>query len=79
MAEEPVDHQAEARIRRSQTARVLVVLIIAAVLTGLALDNMHDVVIGWVFGSTTAPMVIVIVVSIIGGMAIGALARKRRT
>ena len=79
MAEEPVDHQAEARIRRSQTARVLIVLIIAAALTGLALDNLHDVAIGWVFGSTTAPMVTVIVVSVIGGMTIGALLRKRRT
>lgn len=78
MAEEPVEYQAEAKIRRSQTARVLVVLIIAAALTALALDNMHDVSIGWVFGETVAPMVIVIVAAIIGGLVMGALMRRRR-
>jgi uncharacterized integral membrane protein len=78
MAEEPVEYQAEAKIRRSQTVRVLIVLIIAVVLTALALDNMHDVTIDWVFGSTEAPMIIVIVGSVVGGMIIGALMRRRK-
>jgi len=78
MAEEPVEYQAESKIRRNQTVRVLIVLIIAAALTALALDNMDEVAIGWVFGSTNAPMVIVIVASVIGGMIIGALTRRRQ-
>ena len=78
MAEEPVEYQAEAKIRRNQTVRVLIVLIVAAALATLALDNMHDVNIDWVFGSTEAPMIFVIVGSVVGGMIIGALMRRRK-
>jgi uncharacterized integral membrane protein len=78
MAEEPVEFQAETKIRRNQTVRVLIVLIVAAALAALALDNMHDVNIDWVFGSTEAPMIFVIVGSVVGGMIIGALMRRRK-
>ena len=78
MAEEPVEFQAEAKIRRNQTIRVLVVLIIATVLTALAVDNLHEVAVDWVFGSSEAPLVVVIVIATVGGMIIGALLRRRR-
>ncbi|MDJ0962545.1 MAG: hypothetical protein QNJ88_18065 [Acidimicrobiia bacterium] len=78
MAEEQVEFQAEAKIRRNQTIRVLVVLIIATVLTALAVDNLHEVAVDWVFGSSEAPLVVVIVISTVGGMIIGALLRRRR-
>lgn len=79
MPEEQVEYQAEAKIRRNQTIRVLIVLIIATVLTALAVDNLHEVAVDWVFGSSEAPLVAVIVISAVGGMIIGALLRKRRT
>ncbi len=78
MAEEPVEFQAEARIRRNQTIRVLIVLIIATLIAALAFDNLHEVSVDWVFGSSTAPLVLVIVASTVGGMIIGALLRRRR-
>lgn len=78
MSEEQVEFKAEAKIRRNQTLRVLVVLIIASVLTALAVDNLHEVSIDWVFGSSEAPLVIVIVIAAVGGMIIGALLRRRR-
>jgi len=78
MAEDPVDFSAEAKIRRNQTVRVLLILIIASVLTALALDNLHEVSVDWVFGSSVAPLVVVIVASALAGMAIGALLRRRR-
>lgn len=78
MSEEQVEFQAEAKIRRNQTVRVLVVLIIATVLTALAVDNLHEVSVDWVFGTSDAPLVVVIVIATVGGMIIGALLRKRR-
>ena len=78
MSEDQVEFQAEAKIRRNQTIRVLVVLIIATVLTALAVDNLHEVSVDWVFGSSEAPLVVVIVLAAIGGMVIGALLRRRR-
>jgi uncharacterized integral membrane protein len=76
--EEQVEFQAEAKIRRNQTVRVLIVLIIATVLTALAIDNLHEVSVDWVFGSSEAPLVVVIVIATVGGMIMGALLRKRR-
>jgi uncharacterized integral membrane protein len=79
VSEEQVEFQAEAKIRRNQTIRVIVVLIIATALTGLAIDNLHEVSVDWVFGSSEAPLVVVIVSAAVGGMIIGALLRRRRT
>ncbi len=79
MPEEQVEFQAEAKIRRNQTIRVLVVLIVATVLTALAVDNLHEVSVDWVFGSSEAPLVVVIVIATVGGVIIGALLRRRRT
>jgi len=78
VSEEQVEFQAESKIRRNQTVRVLVVLIIATVLTALAVDNLHEVSVDWVFGTSDAPLVVVIVIATVGGMIIGALLRKRR-
>ena len=78
MAEEPVDYQAEAKIRRHQTIRVLVILSIATIITAVALDNLHEVSVDWVFGSAEAPLIVVIVIATLGGMMIGALLRRRR-
>ena len=50
-----------------------------AALTALAVDNLHEVAVDWVFGSSEAPLVVVIVIAAVGGMIIGALLRKRRT
>lgn len=68
----------EQTIRRSQTVRVVSVVLLLAVIVGFAVANVHTVSVSWVFTETTAPMVLVIVLSGFVGFLIGALVASRR-
>jgi uncharacterized integral membrane protein len=71
------DERFEARIRRRQTFRLLAIAALALVAAALALDNLQDVTIGWVVGDTDAPLVIVLVVAFVLGLALGWLAGRK--
>lgn len=71
-----------AAVHRRDLARLLRLLVIAALLLALllfALDNTDDVRIGYVVGDTTGPIWLVVLASALGGLLIGALTRRRHT
>jgi len=75
-----VDPSLEARIRRRQTVRLMMIAALVVIAAALALDNLQDVTIGWVVSDTDAPLVVVLVVVFLLGLAIGWLSgRQDRT
>ena len=75
-----VDPSLEARIRRRQTVRLMMIAALVVIATALALDNLQDVTIGWVVSDTDAPLVVVLVVVFLLGLSIGWLSgRQDRT
>ncbi len=73
-----VDEGLERRIRIGQTLRVVVLVVLALVLTGLALANQDDVEVDWLFETTRGPLVVVIAISAGLGFLLGALVAWRR-
>lgn len=69
----------EHKIRRSQTLRVTLVVVLLALIVAFAVANSHTVGIDWVFAETQAPMVLVITLSGAAGFLIGALVTSRRS
>jgi uncharacterized integral membrane protein len=69
----------EHTIRRSQTLRVSLVVLLIALVIGFAVSNSHNVVVDWVFTETQAPMVMVIALSVAAGFLIGSLITSRRS
>jgi uncharacterized integral membrane protein len=55
---------------------VIVVLIVAAIMA-LAIDNRHDIQLGYVIGDATAPAWMVVTASAIAGVGIGWLVKHR--
>ena len=60
-----------------RVARVVIVVLIVAAIVALAVDNRHDVRLGYVIGDATAPAWIVVMLSAVGGVAIGWLVKHR--
>lgn len=69
----------EHKIRRSQTLRVTLVVVLLALIVVFAVANSHTVGVDWVFAETRAPMVLVITLSGAAGFLIGALVTARRS
>lgn len=69
----------EHKIRRSQTLRVSLVVVLLALVVVFAVANSHSVGVDWVFTQTQAPMVLVISLSGAAGFLIGALVASRRS
>jgi uncharacterized integral membrane protein len=69
----------EHKIRRSQTLRVTLVVVLLALIVVFAVANSHTVGVDWVFAETRAPMVLVITLSGAAGFLIGALVTSRRS
>lgn len=69
----------EHQIRRSQTLRVTLVVVLLALIVAFAVANSHTVEVDWVFAGTQAPMVLVIALSGAAGFLIGALVSSRRS
>lgn len=68
----------ERRIRASQTARVVVWVVLLGAIVVLALRNTQDVSVDWVFGDEEAPLFVVIVLSALLGGLVGAIAVWRK-
>ncbi|CAN5740013.1 hypothetical protein BH23ACT4_BH23ACT4_04030 [soil metagenome] len=69
----------EHKVRRSQTVRVVSVVVLLSLTVAFAVANSHKVGVDWLFTETQAPMVIVIALSVVTGFIIGALVTSRRS
>jgi uncharacterized integral membrane protein len=68
--------QDERRRRREQARRVSL-LALAALIVAFAVTNLKEVKVKWIVGSGHAPLIIVIVVSLVIGVALGHFAERR--
>lgn len=62
---------------RRDTARIAVLVVLAVLITVFAVLNLKTVKVDWIFGSSKAPLIIVIVVSLLVGGALTYLAERR--
>ena len=60
-----------------RVVRIVVVCVVAAVIVALAVDNRHDVRLGYVVGDADSPAWIVVVLAGVGGFVIGWLIKHR--
>jgi uncharacterized integral membrane protein len=82
--EERTEEQPERERRsRAETARTAAVVVLAVLATLFAVLNLDEVKVDWIFGSGRAPLIIVIVISLLAGIVLSyfadRLARKRRS
>ncbi len=67
---------------RAETARIATLVVVAILATLFAVLNAEDVHVNWILGSGKAPLIIVIVSSLLAGIVLAYLAdrmqRKRR-
>ncbi|MGQ0846727.1 MAG: lipopolysaccharide assembly protein LapA domain-containing protein [Sporichthyaceae bacterium] len=77
-AETDVDPRTERRIRRAQTVKVVLALVVVAAVVALAVDNRERTSIGWLFGSAEAPLYLVLLLCFGAGAAAGALLTSRK-
>lgn len=77
----PEQPKADRRGRKEQS-RTVALLILAILITLFAVFNVNQVKVNWIFGSGKAPLIIVIVTSLLAGIVLAYLAdrmqRKRR-
>jgi uncharacterized integral membrane protein len=78
---EQPEEQAERRSRRER-ARTAAMVVLAVLATLFAVLNLDEVKVDWIFGSGRAPLIIVIVISLLAGIVLTYFAdrqaRKRR-
>jgi uncharacterized integral membrane protein len=67
------------RARREQ-ARAAALVVLAVLITLFAVLNVKDVEVNWIFGKSSTPLIVVIVVSLLVGILLGHFAglRSRR-
>ena len=80
---QPANHQpAKAKRDRREVARGLAMVVLAAIFIAFALLNLKEVRVDWIVGSGRAPLIIVIVISLLVGIVLTYFAervsRKRR-
>lgn len=68
--------QAERRSRREQT-RTGALVVLAVLITLFAVFNFDEVKVHWIFGSGRAPLIIVIVISLLVGVVLTYFAERR--
>ena len=67
----------EDRRTKRERARMLLLLLLATLIVVFAILNLKQVRVNWIVGSGRAPLIIVIVVSLIVGVALGHFAERR--
>lgn len=75
---QPAPNAAKQRNRR-ELARTAALVVLAVLITLFAVLNLNDVEVNWIFGSSKAPLIIVIVVSaLVGALIVYFAGRSRR-
>jgi uncharacterized integral membrane protein len=74
--ESPKERQADSRTRREQ-ARTAVLVVLAILMALFAAKNTAEIKVDWVVGSGKAPVIIVIVVSVLVGAVLSYFADRR--
>jgi uncharacterized integral membrane protein len=74
--EEPPPPKTPRRSRREQT-RTAALMVLAILITLFAVLNLDKVKVDWIVGSGHAPLIIVIVTSLLVGLALGRFAERR--
>jgi uncharacterized integral membrane protein len=67
----------EERRRRREQARRVWLLALAALIVAFGVLNLKEVRVNWIVGAGHAPLIIVIVVSLVVGVALGHFAERR--
>jgi uncharacterized integral membrane protein len=65
-----------ARRSRGEVARSGVLIVLAILITLFAVFNLKDVKVNWIFGSGHAPLIIVIVISLLVGIVLTYFAER---
>lgn len=76
ISEEPQAPQADRRSRREQM-RTASLVVLAVLITLFAVFNFDEVKVHWIFGSGRAPLIIVIVISLLVGVVLTYFAERR--
>jgi uncharacterized integral membrane protein len=61
----------QARIRRRERARSVALVVLAVLITLFAVLNVKEVRVDWIFGTSSTPLIVVIVVSLLVGVLLG--------
>jgi uncharacterized integral membrane protein len=62
---------------KGRTGRLVVALVIVAAVVAVAVDNRHEVEVGYVVGDVSAPLWVVLVAAGIAGIVVGWLVKHR--
>jgi uncharacterized integral membrane protein len=65
------------RRSRGDVARTVVWVLLAVLITLFAVLNVKSVKVDWIFGSSSAPLIIVIVISLLVGVVLTHIAERR--
>lgn len=74
---QPPQQPARRRDRR-ETARTAAALVVGALIAAFAVLNFHDVRVNWILGTWSTPLILVIAVSFLLGVAAGLLGPRLR-
>jgi uncharacterized integral membrane protein len=72
----PAEEHRPRRARRDQ-ARTIALLVLAVLITVFAVLNLESVSVNWIVGSGRAPLIVVIVISLVVGILITYVAERR--
>ena len=64
---------------RKESARLVAVAAVSAVVALFAVLNLDEVEVNWIIGTFDTPLIVVIAVSVLVGAALGYVAARRRT
>ena len=73
----PKEKRAGSERSRRERARTAAMVVLAVLITVFAVRNLNDVKVHWIFGSSKAPLIIVIVVSLLVGIVLTYIAERR--
>lgn len=76
---EPVTDDQERRIRRRQTIRMGVLVVIGGILVIWALVNRDDTQVDWLVTETTSPLIVVMLAAAVLGFLFGFVVARRRS
>jgi uncharacterized integral membrane protein len=62
---------------RAESARTVAVIVLAVLITLFAVFNLDEVKVDWIVGSARAPLIVVIVISLLVGIVLTYFAERR--